>query len=69
VRTLSAHFDGKNIVLDEPVRLKPNTKVHVVVSEEDGRTATALIESCARLSEPTFRTVWDNSLDADYDKL
>ena len=69
MRTLSAHFDGKNIVLDEPARLKPNTKVHVIVPEEDGRTVTALIESCARLSEPAFRTVWDNSLDADYDKL
>jgi len=69
VRTLNAHFDGENIVLDEPARLKPNAKVQVVVPEEDGTTVTALIESCARLSEPAFRTVWDNSLDADYDKL
>ena len=69
MRTLSAHFDGKNIVLDEPARLRPNTKVHVVVPEEDGENAALLIESCARLSEPTFRTIWDNPLDADYDKL
>ena len=69
MRTLSAHFDGKNIVLDEPVRLKPNTKVQVVVPEEDRENVTSLIESCSRLSEPTFRTIWDNALDADYDKL
>lgn len=67
MRTLRAHFDGKNIVLDELARLKPNTKVHVVVPEEDGETATELIESCARLSEPAFRTIWDTPLDADYD--
>ena len=69
MRTLSAHFDGKHIVLDEPAKLKPNTKVHVVVPEEDGETATELAESCARLSEAAFRTIWDNPLDADYDKL
>ena len=69
MRTLSAHFDGKNIVLDEPAGLKPNTKVQVVVPEEEGKPVTGLIESCARVSEPAFRAVWDNPLDADYDKL
>jgi hypothetical protein len=69
VRTVSAHFDGKNVVLDEPVRLKPNPKVHVALPEDDGETGTALIESCAGLSEPAFRAIWDNPLDADYDKL
>ena len=69
MRTLSAHFDGKNIVLDEPASLKPNTKVHVVVAEDDAEAASDLTASCARLSEPAFRAVWDNPLDADYDKL
>jgi hypothetical protein len=68
VRTLNAHFDGKNIVLDEPAELKPNTKVRVLVPEED-ETSAELVKSCVRLSEPTFRKIWDNPLDADYDKL
>ena len=29
VKTLNAHFDGKSVVLDEPIKLKPNTKVRV----------------------------------------
>ena len=69
MRTLSAHFDGKNVVLDEPASLEPNTKVQVLVPEKDGKTAITLIDSCAQLSEPAFRVVWDNPLDADYDKL
>ena len=28
-----------------------------------------LTDDFARLSEPTFRAVWDNPLDADYDHL
>ncbi len=64
MRTLSAHFDGKFIVLDEPAHLKPNAKVTVLApdAEDDG-----LADACTRLSEPAFRKIWDNPLDADYD--
>jgi hypothetical protein len=68
VKTLAAHFDGKNIVLDEPVVLKPNGKVRVLVSEQD-ETDAEMAKACARLSEPAFEKIWDNPLDADYDKL
>ncbi len=68
MRPLSGHFDGKSIVLDEPANLEPNTKVRIVVPDQ-GETTTEMAESCARLSEGTFRTIWDNPLDADYDKL
>jgi len=68
VRTLKAHFDGKSIVLDEPAELKVNTRVQVIVPEE-GETVSELAESCARLSEAAFKKVWDNPLDAEYDKL
>ena len=68
VKTLNAHFDGKNIVLDEPAKLKPSTKVRVVVPE-NGETDAELVESCARLSEPAFDKIWGNPLDAGYDKL
>lgn len=31
---LRAHFDGQKIVLDEPIKLKPNTKLIVAVLPE-----------------------------------
>jgi len=66
MRTLNAHFDGRFIVLDEPARLKPNAKVTVLAPDanDDG-----LADGCARLSEYTFQKIWDNPLDADYDRL
>ncbi len=68
MRTLSAHFDGQRIVLDEPIQLKPDTKVHVIVPDECDLT-NEVVNLCARLSEPVFSKIWDNPLDADYDKL
>ena len=68
MRTLSGHFDGEHIVLDEPADLRPNTKVSIIVPEHE-ETAAEIANSCARLSEPAFRRIWDNPLDADYDKL
>jgi hypothetical protein len=66
MQTLNAHFDGRFIVLDEPAQLKPNAKVTVLApdAEDDG-----LADGCARLSEPAFQKIWDNPLDADYDRL
>ena len=68
MRTLNAHFDGKHIVLDEPIDLKPDTRVRVVVPEI-GETDAEIVQICARMSEPAFKKIWDNPLDADYDKL
>ena len=68
MKTLKAHFDGKSVVLDEPVNLKPNTKVSVIVPE-NGETDAEIASSCARMSETVFEKIWDNPLDADYDKL
>ena len=64
MKALSGHFDGRYVVLDEPTTLKPNTKVKVIAVEEG-----ELTEAYARLSEPAFNKIWDNALDADYDKL
>ena len=66
--TLNAHFDGKYIVLDEPAELKPNAKVKVIALDAHDADAS-LADDFARLSEPTFRAIWDNPLDADYDHL
>jgi hypothetical protein len=64
MRTFDAHFDGKVVVLDEPVQLKPHTKVKVIAADDDD-----LAGDFAHLSETTFQKIWDNPLDADYDKL
>ena len=65
MKTLNAHFDGKVIVLDEPADLKPNDKVKVIALDADEE----VVRDFARLSEPAFQKIWDNPLDADYDKL
>jgi hypothetical protein len=65
MQTLSGHYDGQFIVLDEPARLKPNAKVTVLAPDANDD----LVDGFARLSEATFRTIWDNPLDADYDRL
>jgi hypothetical protein len=64
VRTFNAHFDGKVVVLDEPAQLKPQAKVKVIAADDDELTG-----DFTHLSEPTFQKIWNNSLDADYDKL
>ncbi len=66
MQTLNAHFDGRFIVLDEPARLKPNDKVTVIAPDADN---DILADACVRLSEPAFQKIWDNPLDADYDRL
>ena len=63
MQSLNAHFDGQFIVLDEPARLRPNDKVTVLVPDADD---DGTVEGCARLSEPAFKKIWDNPLDADY---
>jgi hypothetical protein len=68
VKALSGHFDGKYVVLDEPAALKPNTKVKVI-AVEDGEGETELARAYARRSEPAFNKVWDNPLDAEYEKV
>ena len=70
METVAAHLDGKQIVLEEPVKLTAHTKLRVIVAEE-GETFSEddLSRWCLRLSEPAFAKVWDNALDADYDKL
>ncbi len=68
MEALSGHFDGKHIVLDDPAALKPNTGVKII-AVEDGPADAEIIQGCARLSESVFHKIWDNPLDADYDKL
>jgi hypothetical protein len=68
MKTMNGHFDGQHIVLDDPVALKPNTRVKIIMVDND-RTDGGMIRDCERLSESVFQKIWDNPLDADYDKL
>ena len=56
MKTVAAHFDGKQIVLEEPVKLTAHTKLKVIVAEEG-----------EGFSEPAFAKVWDNARDAGLD--
>jgi hypothetical protein len=53
-------------VLYEPARLKPNDKVTVTAPDAN---ENGLTDGCARLSASAFQKIWDNPLDADYDRL
>ena len=68
MQTFSGHFDGKVVVLDEPADLEPNTKVKVLVPTA-GEPESSLVKDFTKVSEESFRAVWDNSLDADYDRI
>ena len=53
-QTISAHFDGQHILLDEAVELEPNTKLLVTVLPKDveseewrGLSAKRLVEAYA----------------------
>jgi hypothetical protein len=39
VKRVSAIFDGKALVPDEPVELKPNTRVVLIIESPDGAAA------------------------------
>ena len=56
MKTVAAHFDGKQIVLEEPVELTAHSKLQVIVAEEG-----------ENFSEPVFAKVWDNARDGGLD--
>ena len=68
MQTLNGHFDGKVVVLDELGDLEPNPKVKVIAPAR-GENECALVDGFARASQATFQTIWENPLDADYDRL
>jgi hypothetical protein len=67
VKTISAHFDGKHVVFDEPVVLPPNTPLMVVVGEA-GESNADISRWCTEAAQSSFAKIWDNPLDAEYDK-
>lgn len=58
--------------LIEKIRALPPEKIAEVVDFVDflaHRDDRLLVQAAGKVSEPAFATVWDNSDDADYDKL
>ncbi len=72
--TLRAHFDGKQIVLDEPIELEPNTELIVTVlpsaaDEEREAWARLALESLARAysdDEPEYSRDQIKEANAEY---
>jgi hypothetical protein len=50
-QTIAAHFDGKQILLDEAVELEPDTKLLVTVLPKDAEREAWLNLSAKRLQD------------------
>lgn len=62
--TLQAHFDGRQILLDEPYELEPNTKL--VVSLIDMKDEADFWQAA---SSASLDDIWDNAEDDVYAEL
>jgi hypothetical protein len=67
--TIPAHFDGKEIQLDVPMTLKPNTRLLVTILDPTDDSDDLLTYAAMAASEKSFEQVWDNVEDAVYDDL
>jgi hypothetical protein len=66
--TVPAHFDGKEIKLNIPMTLKPNTPLLVIILDQP-EPQQGLVYTAMAASEKAFTAVWDNDEDAVYDTL
>lgn len=70
-RTIEATFDGAVLLLDEPLDLKPNTRVRVTIetsgaSHIAGKTSQGILRELFGLVDLGYPTGEDNeSIDAD----
>jgi hypothetical protein len=67
--TVPAHFDGKEIKLDVPVSLKPNTRLLITILDQPDEAHHLLTYAAMATSEKSFAQVWDNDEDAVYDNI
>ena len=65
--TVPAHYDGTSIRLDAEVELKPDTRLLVMILDEEPQNKT-LVWGAMKLSEAAFARVWDNEEHAVYDQ-
>lgn len=67
--TVPAHFDGKEIKLDVPVTLAPNTRLLVTILASPEDEPHSLVYTAMAASEKAFEQIWENDEDAVYDEL
>ena len=67
--TVPAHYDGKEIKLDIPLLLEPNTRLLITILDQEDSLDQMLIESAMTNSKQAFARIWDNEEDAVYDNL
>jgi hypothetical protein len=67
MKAIKAHYDGRVIVPEEPIDLPANTPVRVLVPETE--SPAEVTKAFSKLSEASFKRIWDNDEDAAYDKL
>lgn len=46
--TIAAHYDGSRVLLDEPVALRPNTRLMVTVLEDADRERDEFLSMASR---------------------
>ena len=62
--SVSAHFDGQRIVLDEPFELEPNARLTItILPKQDGERESWLCLSGSRLEDAYGEDEEDYSLD------
>lgn len=66
---IPAHCDGKEIKLDAPFSLKPNSRLLITILEQAEDAHQLLVQAAMANSEKAFARVWDNEEDAVYDDL
>jgi hypothetical protein len=54
MKVIRAHFDGKFVVPDEPMKLAPQSEVMILIDQDDQENDTALAEATRRYYEEQF---------------
>jgi hypothetical protein len=67
--TLPAHYDGKEIKLDVPFSIEPNTRLLITILDQSEDSQQFLVEAAMIASEAAFARVWDNEEDDIYNDL
>jgi|GEM_PF-1382942 len=67
--TVPAHFDGAQILLDVEVELEPDTRLLVIILDDEELSNEALVWNAMQASEAAFARAWDGEEDAVYDRL
>lgn len=70
--TVPAHFDGKQIKIDVPIQLEPNTRLLITILDldvEEDDENLPYVRYAMVSSEKKLAQIWDNDEDSVYDTL